>query len=504
VSKILGRAGVLVAVGLVASACSGISVGGLGGIVGSATVAVGVKVSSPSGEINPSLLGVDGPGAQGAVSSLAQLGLRYDRTDVGFEGNYDGQPVYNCATGAWNPASLDQRVNMIKAEGSIPELIIDYTPPCLASVDVPGVNLTYEPPDLGPNQAKWDALVYQMAYHEISAEGVRVFEVWNEPDGFFWYGGLAGYLHLYNDTVPVLERAAAAAGATIQVGGPALAFADPVWIPAFLADVAANHLPLDFLSWHYYANDPMVGPGGIIPNPPPGTTPYWYNPLLSARSYGEQVALVKKFVSAFPSLHPKLWIDEWNVDAGYDVRMSQTYGAAFAAAVLDSVQSAGLNRMDFFNAWNSSGGNPPANWGLLNPNFTPQPVYYTFMFWHEMAGESQLPVSVPDQLLGREDGRVGAVASVASNGVVHVLVYNFLAYDLSGNYGTTDPNPFDHQVDLSLNGLKPGSYTWTQSLVDAQVNGTVVANGSVNAGSASVSFDQPGESVSLFTFTPAG
>lgn len=487
---------------LVASACS--TIGGIGGVLGgTSALDVGVNAASPGGPINGSLLGVDGPGNPGAVAPLATLGLRYDRTDVSFEASYNGQPVYNCSTGAFNPTPLDQRVSMIKAEGSIPELIVDYTPPCLAPLGISGVNLTYEPPDLGANQAKWDALVYQMAYHEITAEGVRVFEIWNEPDGFFWYGGLPGYLHLYGDTATVLENAAKAAGVSIEVGGPGLALADPVWTPAFLAYVAANHLPLDFLSWHSYANDPLVGPGGIIPMPPAGTPPYWYNPALSARSYGAQVALMRKFVSVFPSLHPKLWIDEWNADAGYDIRMSQTYDAAFAAAVLDSVQAAGLNRMDFFNAWNSAGGNPPANWGLLQPNDTPQPVYYTFSYWHQMAGEAQLPVSLPSQVLGRVDGRVGAVASIGTGGVVHVLVYNWLPYSLTGNYGTSDPTPYDHTVKVSLSGLAKGSYNWSQALVDGQSAGGVVAHGSVSGSSASISFDLAGEGVTLLTLTPS-
>ncbi|MHB8329279.1 MAG: GH39 family glycosyl hydrolase, partial [Acidimicrobiales bacterium] len=305
--------------------------------------------------IDEGLVGVNGPGPASATAAMAGLGLRWVRTDVGFESSYD------CATGRWDPTALDARVEQIRAEGASPLLIVDYTPPCLAPLPVvpaPG-NITYEPPDVGTqadgtnDKVIWDGLVEQMAAHEV-ALGVRAFEVWNEPDGTFWYGGLPGYLNLYADTAPALETGAAEAGCSttagcrIEVGGPALVFPDATWIEPFLSFVSAQHLPLDFVSWHYYADYPLLGPYGPVPSPPPGVMPVWYNPALRAQVYGLQVTQVRAEVAKFPSLHPVLWIDEWNVDAGYDPRQSGPYGAAFVAAVLDSAQSARLDRMTFF------------------------------------------------------------------------------------------------------------------------------------------------------------
>lgn len=475
-------------------------------------VRITVDTSHPGQLINRDLLGVDGPdsAAPAVVSELTALHLRYVRTDVSFQGSYDGKPVYNCATGGWNPIPLDTTVKEIEAIGATSELIVDYTPSCLANMPQIGATYSqYEPPDLGANQPKWDALVYQMAYHEITAEGVRIFEIWNEPDGEFWFGGLAGYLHLYADTATVLERAAAAAHTHIEVGGPALLAADPTWIEPFLAFVAKNHLPLSFLSWHWYASDPMIGPVGPIPMPPKGTPPYWYDPALSAKSYGEQVAAVRAMLASFPSLHPKLWIDEWNVGVGYDARNGQPFDAAFAAAVLDSAQTSGLDRMCFFDAWNpqgSGGGGFAAaesNQGLLAPNFTPQPVYYTFAFWSAMA-QREVPVTLsPAQTSSRPSGRVGAVASVGPHGRVTVLAYNFMAYSPTGNYGTSDPNPYDRIVTVALSGLKRSrTYNWTQALVDAVHNGSVVGHGTLKGPSGQLSFTLPGEGVTLITLTP--
>jgi hypothetical protein len=75
----------------------------------------------------------------------------------------------------------------------------------------------------------------------------------------FFTGGLGGYLELYKHTVDALEKAAANLNTEIMVGGPALSWWDPGWMQPFLAFVAQNKLPINFLSWHWYADDPSVG-----------------------------------------------------------------------------------------------------------------------------------------------------------------------------------------------------------------------------------------------------
>ena len=141
--------------------------------------------SGAAGAINEDLIGLNHiPAGSGAL--LSSIGTAWARTDVSFETSVNGQPVYNCATGAWNPSYLDSNVANNRLAGASTELIIDYTPPCLATNPPAGVNPNYTPPDIGADQTKWKALVYQMALHEISTQGVRTFEVWNEPNGQFW------------------------------------------------------------------------------------------------------------------------------------------------------------------------------------------------------------------------------------------------------------------------------------------------------------------------------
>lgn len=466
------------------------------------TVAVRVWADAGGPPINQDLIGVDGPGPDGAQPAMAAIGVRTIRLDASLEGSLNGTPVYDCTTGTWDPALLDSRVAAAEQEGGSPEIIVDYTPPCLAAPILSGQNPNYAQPDTDGHQAAWDALVYQMAFHEITAEGVRIFEIWNEPDGTFWLGGLSGYETLYQDTAAVLEKAASAAHVHIEVGGPALFYVDPLWVTPFLSFVATNHLPLDFFSWHYYANYPEIGPIGPIPMPPPGFPPIWYNSNLDARVYGQQVAEVRAALAWFPTLHPLLWIDEWNVDAGYDARMEGPYDAAFAAAVLDSVQGSGLGRMDFFDVADSPT-DPRADWGLLDADLAVKPVYETFEYWHEMA-RHQVPTALsPDQSGQDWFGRVGAVAASGPDHRVTVLLYNFLTYSLTDDYGTTDPTSFDHEIDLRVLGLGSRTYTWTQDTTDASYpSGSVTASGTVRGPGATLRFTLAGEGVTLLTFSP--
>jgi xylan 1,4-beta-xylosidase len=131
---------------------------------------------------------------------------------------------------------------------------VDYTPTCLAGNVGAGQDPNRNPPDIGANQLKWDQLVEEMALHEIEAENVTTFEVWNEPNLLFWNGTPEQYYALYVDTAMALETAAEIAHRTIEVGGPAPATiiptSDMTWMDNFLSYVNQHQAPLDFLSWH--------------------------------------------------------------------------------------------------------------------------------------------------------------------------------------------------------------------------------------------------------------
>src|ERR1700689_3261835 len=74
---------------------------------------------------------------------------------------------------------------------------------------------------------------------------------WNEPNVDFWDGipREKSYFELYAHTA----RALKAVSPRLRVGGPATAAAS--WVDDFLKYDAANHVPVDFVSSHGYADD---------------------------------------------------------------------------------------------------------------------------------------------------------------------------------------------------------------------------------------------------------
>ncbi len=81
---------------------------------------------------------------------------------------------------------------------------------------------------------------------------IRYWEFWNEPGDVFWTGTPEQFYSLYAKTALALKSV----DPTLKVGG------DATWNPSgdggyresFLDYCAAHNVPLDFYSWHYYAD----------------------------------------------------------------------------------------------------------------------------------------------------------------------------------------------------------------------------------------------------------
>lgn len=92
--------------------------------------------------------------------------------------------------------------------------------------------------------------------HRYGLEEVRTwyFEVWNEPDlPIFFAGTKADYYRLYQ----VTAKAVKSVDFQLRVGGPATAGSK--WVGSFLAYCKEHHAPVDFVSTHQYAGDPIGG-----------------------------------------------------------------------------------------------------------------------------------------------------------------------------------------------------------------------------------------------------
>jgi xylan 1,4-beta-xylosidase len=118
---------------------------------------------------------------------------------------------------------------------------------------------SFPPTDYG----KWRELVRQVAAHMVARYGMAevstwYWEVWNEPDIFYWHGTEEEYNRLYDFAVAGVKAVLPVA----RVGGPATTGPSPgsksaAFLEAFLRHCAQDRsaatggvVPLDFISYH--------------------------------------------------------------------------------------------------------------------------------------------------------------------------------------------------------------------------------------------------------------
>jgi hypothetical protein len=186
------------------------------------------------------------------------------------------------APGKYQFSILDPSVDSILKAGAKPLLCIVFKPKVL----FPRIDQDLAAPTSWP---AWEALVYNLVHHYKERNGGGWYwEVGNEWDiksggGTPYHMTPAQYTLFYQHTVAAIRRADPQA----RVGGPAQAYFTADLIPALLAFCAKTKVPLDFVSWHGYHNDPQ-----------------WFRKTID--SMHEQLR-------QYPGLHPETVIDEWNM-----------------------------------------------------------------------------------------------------------------------------------------------------------------------------------------------
>ena len=174
-----------------------------------------------------------------------------------------GKPVYNWTIidrifDAWVHAGVHPMVEL----GFMPKALSSHPNP----YRIPWPNKTGEaegwtyPPK---SYARWEGLVHALAAHMVARYGMPevstwYWEVWNEPDIFYWHGTEQQYFKLYDYAVAGVRGAIPAA----RVGGPATTGPMPgsrsaKYLEDFLRHCADDRssatggkIPLDFISFH--------------------------------------------------------------------------------------------------------------------------------------------------------------------------------------------------------------------------------------------------------------
>ena len=145
--------------------------------------------------------------------------LKWGSTNA-FTRDASGKPVYN-----WK--IIDQIFDTYQATGITPFVEIGFMPQALSRDPEPYRHNWPKNFDTGwayppENEQEWSDLVYNWVRHLVERYGASQvtgweWEVWNEPDIFYWHGTVDEYNKFYDYTVAAVRRALPNA----RVGGPA-------------------------------------------------------------------------------------------------------------------------------------------------------------------------------------------------------------------------------------------------------------------------------------------
>jgi len=278
--------------------------------------------------------------------------------------------------------NIDSIFDYLLSIGMQPFAELSFMPVTLASGDT--TVFRYRGNVTPPKDYKqWSALIDKLVRHWVERYGTRevgqwCLEVWNEPNlKTFWTGGKKGYYELYRTTAQTIKNI----DPGLKVGGPASA--QNAWIPEFLAYCDKDHLPVDFLTTHYYPTDAFGKIGADT------LTQLEHAPRDVMRQRAEEA---HSHARGLP-----LYYTEWNVSSNpRDPLHDQSFAAAYAAHIALSVDPfvSGYSFWTFTDIFEENYfPNVPfhGGFGLLNLYGIPKPVYRAFELLHGL-GDCLYPV----------------------------------------------------------------------------------------------------------------
>ena len=319
-----------------------------------------------------------------------------------------GEPVYNFAY-------VDEIYDGLLKNGIRPVVEISFMPKKLA-FNPDALHPFWYKPNVSPPKSweKWDGLMTALARHLVERYGEEevarwYFEVWNEPNIDFW-GGIPrekSYFELYDHTARDLKRVSS----RLRVGGPATAAA--AWVDDFLKHAAANHVPVDFVSTHGYADDTVEDLFGTNVKIPMDD-----RVCRAVEKVRNQIR-----ASAMPNL-PLLWT-EWNVPGMREARDTSFVGPAVANTIREC--DGLVDEMSFwtFSDVFEEGGPIPrpfeGHFGLRAKGGINKPSYYDFALLHRLG----------DQRMANTDANV--MVTKRSDGSLAIALWNLVDPDQHGS-----------------------------------------------------------------------
>lgn len=413
-----------------------------------------IDAAAPQGPVDRFFdlsVGSDFPGTLARADSQAQLatavpelGFRYIRFHAIFHDvlktvqRRGDKIVYD-----WS--GIDKLYDDLLAKKIKPFVELSFTPEALKTSDA---SIFYWKGNTShPRLDGWHDLIDAFARHLLQRYGQQevrswYFEVWNEPnlDGFWEKADQKAYFELYDVTARTLK----AVDSALRVGGPSTAGA--AWVPEFLAHVAANKAPIDFVTTHTYGVD-----GGFLDEK--GEKDTKLSPASNA-IIGD-VLKVRKEIAASPFPKLPLYFTEWSTsytprDAVHDSYVSAPYILTKLKGVAGAVQ--GMSYWTYSDLFEESGPPPTpfhGGFGLMNREGIRKPAWFAYKYLNALRGQS-LATADSFSLAAKDGSKVVA-----------------LVWDWHQPVQTVSNRPFYTRIvaakaeapaALSVSGLKPGAY----------------------------------------------
>ena len=309
----------------------------------------------------------------------------------------------------YNFSYVDQIYDGLLANHVRPFIELSFMPKKMAS-DPAALHAFWYKQNVSPpkDYAVWDAMIGAFTQHLVDRYGLDEvsqwrFEVWNEPNLDFWVGkpAQATYFELYDHTALAIKKISN----RIRVGGPSTAQA--AWVAAFLEHCKQNHVPVDFVTTHVYANDTakdVFGTNEEIPRD---------------RMVCRAVRKVHDEIAASPFPNTPLIFSEYNASYSNepDVTDSVYMGPWLAGTIsqCDGLTEA-MGYWTFSDVFEEQGViKTPfyGGFGLLAEEGIPKPAFNAFAMLHQL-GDRRLKVDSD-----------AALATRRSDGTIVVALWNY-------------------------------------------------------------------------------
>ncbi len=272
----------------------------------------------------------------------------------------------------WQWGDLRQRLDTLSSH-NLKILAIFYKLPDWASSAPYGTNPTFVPFYAPRDTLEWIAYIDSTVrkFKDI----ISHWEIWNEPDGGFFYAPISGTKHLkYVEVLRTAYRAIknADSTATVLIGGLTSQigfFPKRVFLDSIFAHGAAEYF--DVMNVHFYR--------------------YEDNP----------VSVVKNVLTQYNKSAP-IWVTETNNWRSLVPNNTEQRAADSLAAWLNFIRTTKPEKIFWFNLTNfsASGEVDSTAWGLFNKNYEPTLVYTAYKNYISTATSiKNIPESMPQEVL---------------------------------------------------------------------------------------------------------